>query len=81
MVMSFTTDPGDVIAGCWWHLAHRDLENREAEDPRPVRDRNRWLAARAARWRLDHADDARRILAARPDLGVEQLAEAVRTCR
>lgn len=71
--------PDEVLTSCWWHLAHQDLEQRTADYPEdPIDDAHRWLQARAARWQLDHQGEARQILANRPDLGVEQLAETIR---
>ena len=69
----------EILDMCWWHIAHRELEQRDSDFPDdPVDDRHRWVAARAMRWKLEHDRTARELLAARPDLGVEQLAETLR---
>jgi hypothetical protein len=69
----------DVLRSCWWHLAHRDLDRHDDDfGPAAITDRDRWLADAADRWRRRCEDDARQVLAARPGLGVEQLAETLR---
>jgi hypothetical protein len=70
----------EILRDCWWALAHRDLDQHDADfGPEAIADRDRWLAEAAVRWRRRSEAEALALLAARPDLGVEQLAEALRT--
>jgi hypothetical protein len=61
------------LEGLWRDWAQLDLEARETETGKRVRDPGSWLETARNRRRKAHADHARALWAAEPDLGVDDV--------